>query len=72
MFAKGYTDIRAMIETQYGILSQMVTDIACRSQAQLKGTEEEVCASPNREGYIISICHQDVTLALLLFRKRLP
>ena len=41
MFAKGYTNIRAMIETQYGILSQMVTDIAYRYQTQLKGTEEE-------------------------------
>jgi hypothetical protein len=41
MFAKGYTEIRAMIETQYRILSQMVTDIACRYQTQLKGTEEE-------------------------------
>ena len=41
MFAKGYTNIRAMIETQYGILSQTVTDIAYRYQAQLKGIEEE-------------------------------
>ena len=41
MFAKGYTNIRAMIETQYGILSQMITDIAYRYQAQLKETEEE-------------------------------
>lgn len=40
MFAKGYTNIRAMIETQYGILSQMITDIAYRYQAQLKETEE--------------------------------
>ena len=30
-----------MIETQYGILSQMITDIAYRYQAQLKGTEKE-------------------------------
>ena len=30
-----------MIETQYGILSQMITDIAYRYQAQLKETEEE-------------------------------
>ena len=41
MFAKGYTNIRAMIETQYGILSQMITDITYRYQAQLKETEEE-------------------------------
>ena len=41
MFAKGYTNIRAMIETQYGILSQMITDIAYRYQLQLKETEEE-------------------------------
>ena len=40
MFAKGYTNIRAMIEIQYGILSQMITDIAYRYQAQLKQTEE--------------------------------
>lgn len=32
MFAKGYTNIRAMIETQYGILSQMITDIAYRCE----------------------------------------
>ena len=30
MIAKGYTNIRAMIETQYGILSHMITDIADR------------------------------------------
>ena len=41
MFAKGYTNIRAMIQTQSGILSQMITDIAYRYQAQLKETEEE-------------------------------
>lgn len=41
MFAKGYTNIRAMIETQYGILSQMIMDIAYRYQTQLKQTEEE-------------------------------
>lgn len=41
MFAKGYTNIRAMIETQYGILSHMITDIAYRYQAQLKEIEEE-------------------------------
>lgn len=36
MIAKGYTNIRAMIETQYGILSQMIMDIAYRYQTQLK------------------------------------
>ena len=41
MFAKGYTNIRAMIETQYGILSQMIMDIAYRYQTQFKETEEE-------------------------------
>lgn len=41
MFAKGYTNIRAMIEAQYGILSQMITDIAYRYQALLKLTKEE-------------------------------
>ena len=41
MFAKGYTTIRAMIEIQFGILSQMITDIAYRYQLQLKETEEE-------------------------------
>ncbi len=40
MFAKGYTSIRAMIETQYGILSHMITDIAYRYQTLLKQTEE--------------------------------
>ena len=41
MIAKGYTNIRAMIETQYGILSHMITDIAYRYQTLLKLTEEE-------------------------------
>ena len=41
MFAKGYTNIRAMIETQYGILSQMIMDIPYRYQTRLKQTEEE-------------------------------
>ena len=52
MFAKGYTNIRAMIETQYGILSQMITDIACRYQTQLKQTEEEAdrLARDNSDG----------------------
>lgn len=52
MFAKGYTNIRAMIETQYGILSQMITDIAYRYQVQLKGTEEETdrLARDNSDG----------------------
>lgn len=41
-----------MIETQYGILSQMITDIAYRYQVQLKGTEEETdrLARDNSEG----------------------
>ena len=30
-----------MIETQYGILSQMIMDIAYRYQTRLKQTEEE-------------------------------
>ena len=42
MFAKGYTNIRAMIETQYGILSQMIMDIAYRYQTQLKQTENVI------------------------------
>ena len=52
MFAKGYTNIRAMIETQYGILSQMITDIAYRYQAQLKQTEEKAdrLARDNSDG----------------------
>ena len=41
MFVKGNTNIRAMIETQYGILSHMITDIAYRYQTLLKQTEEE-------------------------------
>ena len=40
MIAKGYTNIRAMIETQYGILSHMITDLAYRYQTQLKQTEK--------------------------------
>ena len=52
MFAKGYTNIRAMIETQYGILSHMITDIAYRYQAQLKQTEEKAdrLARDNSDG----------------------
>lgn len=52
MFAKGYTNIRAMIETQYGILSQMIMDIAYRCQTQLKQTEEEAdqLARDNSDG----------------------
>ena len=52
MFAKGYTNIRAMIETQYGILSQMIMDIAYRYQTQLKQTEEEAdrLARDNSDG----------------------
>ena len=42
MIAKGYTNIRAMIETQYGILSHMITDIAYRYQTQLKQTENVI------------------------------
>ena len=41
MFAKGYTNIRTMIETQYGISSQMIMDIAYRYQTQLKQTERK-------------------------------
>ena len=52
MFAKGYTNIRAMIETQYGILSHMITDIAYRYQTLLKLTEEEAerLAQNNSDG----------------------
>ena len=52
MFAKGDTNIRAMIETQYGILSQMITDIAYRYQTLLKQTEEEAdrVAQNNSDG----------------------
>lgn len=52
MFAKGYTNIRAMIETQYGILSHMITDIAYRYQTLLKQTEEEAdrLARDNSDG----------------------
>ena len=52
MIAKGYTNIRAMIETQYGILSHMITDIAYRYQTLLKLTEEEAdrLAQNNSDG----------------------
>lgn len=40
-----------MIETQYGILSQMITDIAYRYQTQLKQTEEaDRLARDNSDG----------------------
>ena len=52
MFAKGYTTIRAMIGIQFGILSQMIMDIAYRYQTQLKQTEEEAdrLARDNSDG----------------------
>ena len=52
MIAKGYTNIRAMIETQYRILSHMITDIAYRYQTLLKQTEEEAdrLAQNNSDG----------------------
>ncbi|WP_440331050.1 sel1 repeat family protein [Leyella stercorea] len=58
MFAKGHTNIRAMIETQYGILSQMIMDIAYRYQTQLKQTEEEAyrLARDNSDGDY-EVCH---------------
>lgn len=36
MFSKGYNNIRSLIETQYGILSQMICDIPMHYQKELQ------------------------------------
>lgn len=60
MFAKGYTNIRAMIETQYGILSHMITDIAYRYQTQLKQTEKitDIIRLSLREYIYVVLCNK--------------
>lgn len=42
MFAKGYTNIRALIEFQYGILSQMIYDIDSHYQTSLQQINSDV------------------------------
>lgn len=61
MFAKGYTNIRAMIETQYGILSHMITDIAYRYQTQLKQTEKitDIIRLSLREYIYVVLCNKE-------------
>ncbi len=61
MFAKGYTNIRAMIETQYGILSQMIMDIAYRYQTQLKQTEKitDIIRLSLREYIYVVLCNKE-------------
>ena len=60
MIAKGYTNIRAMIETQYGILSQMIMDIAYRYQTQLKQTEKitDIIRLSLREYIYVVLCNK--------------
>ena len=73
MFAKGYTNIRAMIETQYGILSQMITDIAYRYQLQLKDTEEEndilQYIAKETQGERFTFFYKDKFISLLLTNR---
>lgn len=61
MIAKGYTNIRAMIETQYGILSHMITDIAYRYQTQLKQTEKitDIIRLSLREHIYVVLCNKE-------------
>lgn len=61
MIAKGYTNIRAMIETQYGILSQMIMDIAYRYQMQLKQTEKitDIIRLSLREYIYVVLCNKE-------------
>lgn len=61
MIAKGYTNIRAMIETQYGILSQMIMDIAYRYQTQLKQTEKitDIIRLSLREYIYVVLCNKE-------------
>lgn len=62
MFAKGYTNIRALIETQYGVLSQMIYDIDNHYQTNLQQINDDVryIAEDNSNGdydEYISIVH---------------
>ena len=62
MFVKGYTNIRALIESQYGILSQMIYDIDNHYQTNLQQINSDVrhIAEKNAEGdydEYISIVH---------------
>lgn len=61
MIAKGYTNIRAMIETQYGILSHMITDLAYRYQTQLKQTEKitDIIRLSLREYIYVVLCNKE-------------
>lgn len=61
MIAKGYTNIRAMIETQYGILSQMIMDIAYRYQTQLKQHEKitDIIRLSLREYIYVVLCNKE-------------
>lgn len=61
MIAKGYTNIRVMIETQYGILSQMIMDIAYRYQTQLKQTEKitDIIRLSLREYIYVVLCNKE-------------
>lgn len=61
MIAKGYTNIRAMIETQYGILSQMIMDIAYRYQTQLKQTEKitDIIRLSLRKYIYVVLCNKE-------------
>lgn len=61
MIAKGYTNIRAMIETQYGILSQMIMDIAYKYQTQLKQTEKitDIIRLSLREYIYVVLCNKE-------------
>ena len=50
-----------MIETQYGILSHMITDIAYRYQTQLKQTEKiiDIIRLSLREYIYVVLCNKE-------------
>lgn len=75
MISKGFSTIRAAIETQYGILSQMICDISSHYQKELQKIQNEAqhIAKENSDGdyeIYLSILHsftdiEDVHIELL-------
>ena len=62
MISKGFSTIRAAIETQYGILSQMICDISSHYQKELQKIQNEAqyIAKENSDGdyeIYLSILH---------------
>lgn len=75
MISKGFSTIRAAIETQYGILSQMICDISSHYQKELQKIQNEAqhIAKENSDGdyeIYLSILHsftdiEDIHIELL-------